>query len=508
MRNLPINQNLNLLIFLTLIPLLTIGCPGGGGGGGGAAFALMGLGGGGGGDVPAPKLEVLYEGVSRESGSTLDIGSEPVNTADGKTGTITIKNSGTAAITLSGSPNIVTLSGTDASQFSVTQPATSSLAAGASAIFTINFKPTGVAGTRSATIKMNSSDPAVGSFQLNLTGEAGVGVFRLGVSVSATQISSNGSFAMGSVEEQSVGTPVTFTVRNTGSFVVNLDSPAVTSSNARFIVNQTSFTGSLAIGQSKTFTIGFSPLVSGAEESNIAILYDGAASFLYKVTATATVKPVPTISISHNSSSFTTGGSIPNFGVVWPPEVAGAKTVTITNSGTATMTGISISKLGTDPDQFTVSAFSAGTSLAPGASGTFTIQFVPTLHGEKNAIVRVQTANGSNGSASSSDLAVVGTGRTGVDVLVTWSATNEKAVNDTDGGYNVCYSKTSNFTAVPIANSIFCVAVPNVGGNTPTSKTISVPSYGTWYFKVYSYGKYNTTGGLPSTQVSVVVPQS
>ncbi|WP_244310334.1 choice-of-anchor D domain-containing protein [Leptospira noumeaensis] len=507
MRSLPMNQKLNFLILLTLLSLTIIGCPGGGGGGGGAAFALLGMGGGGGGDVPAPKLEIVYNGISRESGATLDLGSEPINTPDGKTGTITIKNTGTASITLPGSPNIVALSGTDASQFTVTQPSTSTLAAGASVTFTLNFKPT-TTGLKTATIKIQSSDAAVGSFQMNLTGTGGAGAFRLDVSVSATQISSNGSYAMGSVEEQSVGTPVTFTVRNTGSFVVNFDSPAVTSSNARFVLSQASFTGTLAIGQSKTFTIGFSPLVAGAEESNIAILYDGSASFLYKVTATATVKPVPTIAISHNSSSFTTGGSIPNFGVVWPPEVAGAKTVTITNSGTATMTGISISKLGTDPGQFSVSAFSAGTSLAPGASGTFTIQFVPTLHGEKNAIVRVQTANGSNGSASSSDLAVVGTGRTGVDVLVTWSATNEKAVNDTDGGYNVCYSKTSNFTAVPIANSIFCAAVPNAGGNTPTSKTISVPSYGTWYFKVYSYGKYNTTGGLPSTQVSVVVPQS
>ncbi|MGE8723182.1 choice-of-anchor D domain-containing protein [Leptospira terpstrae] len=499
-------MNLKQNILIPLIIITTaISCPGGGGGGGGAAFALLGLGGGGG-DVPAPKLEILYEGVSRESGSTLDLGSEPVGTADGKTGTITIKNSGNVAITLPGSPNIVALSGTHASQFSITQPATSSLAAGASVTFTLNFKPTGGTGARTAIIKIDSSDAAVGSFQLNLTGTAEAAAPRLAVSVGATQIASNGNYGMGSVEIDSFGSAVTFTVKNTGSLTANLDGPpAVTATGTQFVLNLAGFPTTIAANASATFTIQFSPSgVAEVKSSNIAVSYDGALAFLFTVSGTATPKPVPTIAISHNSSNFTTGGSIPTFGVVWPTLTSSTKTVTISNTGTATMTGITLSKPSGHTGDFTISAFSAGTTLAAGTSGTFTIQFAPTTTNARAAVVRVATANGNNGIASSADLNVSGTGKTGADVLVSWTGTNEKAVNDTDGGYKVCYSKTSGFTPVHNGTTIFCSDVPNTGGTTPVSKVISVPTFGDWYFKVYSYGKYNTTGGTPSTQTSAV----
>ncbi|WP_244936907.1 choice-of-anchor D domain-containing protein [Leptospira brenneri] len=510
MRRLPMNQKLNLLIFLTFTSLFTIGCPGGGGGGGGLGLIGL-LGGGGGGDVPAPKLEIQYDGVSRESGSTLDLGSEPINTAAGKTGTVTIKNTGNVAITLPGSPNIVALSGTDASHFSVSQPGSSTLAAGASAVFTLTFKPT-TTGNKTAIIKIESSDAAVASFQFNLTGIAETARPRLAVSVGATDITFNGSYAMGSVEIDSAGTPVTFTVKNTGSAVANLDGPpAVTSSNANLILNLSGFPTSIAANASATFTIQFSPTGgTGSKVSNITISYDTVRVFLFSVNGTATPKPVPTIAISHNSSSFTLGGSIPTFGVVWPTLTSSTKTVTINNTGTATMTGITLSKPSGHTNDFTISAFSAGSTLAAGASGTFTIQFTPgaTATGARAAVVRVATTNGNNGSATSADLNVSGTGKTGADVLVSWTGTNEKAVNATDGGYKVCYSQTTGFTAVHNGTSVFCSDVPNTGGTTPVSKVISVPTFGSWYFKVYSYGKYNTAGGSPSSQVSVTVPST
>ncbi|TGL62648.1 choice-of-anchor D domain-containing protein [Leptospira jelokensis] len=495
-------------LFIPLISLFTlISCPGGGGGGGGSALALLGFGGGGGGDVAAPKLEVWYSGVVRESGATIDIGSEPVNTTDGKTGTVTIKNAGTASITLPGSPNIIEKSGTNASEFTITQPSSSTLAAGQSVTFTINFKPTTI-GSKSAILKIQSSDPAVSSFQMNLTGTAEAATPRLAVSVGSTQISANGSYSMGSVEVDSVGSAIVFTVKNTGSLTANLDSPAVTSSNARFVVNLAGFPATLAPDATATFTIQFSPLATGSQNSSIAVNYDGALSFLFTASATGTPKPVPTIAISHNSTNYTSGGTIPTFGIVWPTLTSTAKTVTISNTGTATMTGITITKESGDTSQFTTSAFSTGATLAAGASGTFTIQFTPSTSGAKNAVVRIATSNGNNGSASSADLAVTGTGKTGTDVLVTWNATNEKAPNDTDGGYRICYSQTNGFTPSHNPPTVICENQANAGGTTSNSKVITVTTFGTWYFKVYSYGKYNTTGGTPSSQVSVTVPST
>ncbi|MDF3821546.1 choice-of-anchor D domain-containing protein [Leptospira sp. 96542] len=491
---------------ITLFSLIfVLSCVGGGGGGGGEGLlALVGLGGGGSAaDVPAPKLEILYEGVTRESGSTLDIGSEPINTSDGKTGTVTIKNSGNVTITLPGSPNIVALSGTNENQFTISQPSSSGLAPGQSTSFTINFKPTSI-GEKIASIKIESSDAAVSAFQMNLKGEGGAAAPKIAVSVAATQVSANGSHAMGSVEVDSTGGAVTFTVKNNGSADAILDNPSVISTDPQFVLNLAGFSGTIAANTSKTFNIQFAPASTGSKSSNITIAYNTSMSFVFTVTGTGTPKPVPTIAISHDSNNLTAGGTIPTFGVIWPTLSSATKTVTINNTGTATMTGITITKPSGDAAQFTVSAFSGGATLAAGASGTFTIRFDPVATGSKTAVVRVATSNGNNGAASQADINVSGTGKTGAEVLVSWTATSEKAANDTDGGYKVCYSQGSGFTAVHNGTSVYCADVPNAGGTTPNSKVISVPNFGNWYFKVYSYGKFNTAGGTPSSQSSVV----
>ncbi|MCW7473264.1 hypothetical protein CH354_14610 [Leptospira levettii] len=498
-----------------LIPLFSIftfiSCPGaGGGGGGGAAFALLGLGGGGGGtDVGAPKLEVTYSGVARESGSSISLGSEPINTTNGKLATLTIQNKGTSSLTLPGSP-IVTISGTDSSHFQLTQPNQTTLAPNASVTFSLRFKPTSE-GLKTAIVKLSTSDPALSAFQLTFTGTGGPAAAKLTVSQGATEIVGNGSFNVGSVEEQSSGTPVQFTISNTGSLPSTLGTPVVESSNAQFTVSAVSVANGSTLAQDGTFTfnVTFSPANTTPTSKSSTITVNATPSnFIFTVNGTATVKPVPTIAISHNSSSYTSGGTLPTFGILWPGLSSTAKTVTITNNGTATLTGLAVNEFSGNTDQFTTSA-AGSTSLTPGQSTTFTVTFSPTTSGSKTAVVRVTSTNGNNGSSSSSDITVEGTGKSNAGISVSWTALKEKAVNDTDGGYKVCYSKTSGFNPADVnGTTIFCDTVPNAGGTTPTTKIITVNTYGTWYIKVFAFGKYNTTGGTPSTQTSVNVPST
>ncbi|MCW7483028.1 choice-of-anchor D domain-containing protein [Leptospira kanakyensis] len=504
MRSLPMNQKLNFLILLTLISLTSIGCPGGGGGGGGAAFALLGMGGGGGTDVAAPKLEITYSGVVRESGASIGLGTEPINTTNGKLASLTIQNKGTATLTLPGSP-IVTLTGADSAHFQLTQPSQSTLAPNASVTFSLRFKPT-TTGTKTVNVRLSTSDPALSAFQLTFTGTGGPAAALLTLSQSATEIATNGSFNMGSVEEQSSGSAVQFTVRNLGSLSSTLGTPVVESSNAQFTISAVTAANGSSLAQDGNFAfnVTFSPTTSGSKTAVITVNATP-ANYIFTVNGTATVKPVPTIAISHNSSSFTSGGTIPTFGAVWPGNTATQKQITIINNGTATLTGLAVNEFGTNTDQFTTSAVGSST-LTPGQSTTFTVNFTPSSTGAKTAIARVTSTNGNNGAASSADINLEGTGKTGADVLIAWTAAKEKAPNDTDGGYKVCFSKTTGFDPSLVHASIFCDTVANAGGNTPTSKTVTVNSAGTWYFKVYAFGKYKTTGGPPSTQASVVVP--
>lgn len=503
-------MNLKHNILIPLIIITTaISCPGGGGGGGGAAFALLGLGGGGGTDVAAPKLEITYSGVVRESGATINLGSEPINTTNGKLASLTIQNKGTATLTLPGSP-IVTLGGTDSAHFQLTQPNQSTLAPNASVTFALRFKPTST-GIKTATVSLSTSDPALSAFQLTFTGTGGPAAAQLAVSQGATEIVSNGSINMGSVEEQSSGSALQFTVRNSGSLSSTLGTPVVESSNAQFTVSAVTAANGSSLAQDGTFNfnVTFSPANTTPTGKSATITINGTPSnFIFTVNGTATVKPVPTIAISHNSSSFTTGGTIPTFGAFWPGTSSGSKTVTITNNGTATLTGLAVNELSGDTDQFTTSA-AGSTTLTPGQSTTFTVTFAPSTTGAKTAIVRVTSTNGSNGSASSTDITVEGTGKASATVSVSWNAVKEKAPNDTDGGYKVCYSKTSGFDPAGVnGTTIFCDTVAYTGGTTPTTKVISVNTHGIWYIKVYAFGKYNTTGGTPSTQTSVSVPST
>ena len=88
------------------------------------------------------------------------------------TQTITIRNTGTAAITTSP----VALGGTDASQFTITNPTVTcvtgrSLAAGASCTFNLRFSPTGTtSGVRAATITVVTSTGRI--VVANVTGTA------------------------------------------------------------------------------------------------------------------------------------------------------------------------------------------------------------------------------------------------------------------------------------------------------------------------------------------------
>ncbi|WP_281492533.1 choice-of-anchor D domain-containing protein [Leptospira levettii] len=439
----------------------------------------------------------------------MDLGTEPINTTNGKLATLTIQNKGTTSLTLPGSP-IVNMTESELNQFQLTQPNQTTLAPNASVTFSLRFKPTSP-GLKTAVVKLSTSDPALSAFQLTFTGTGGAAAARLALSQGATEIVSNGSFSMGSVEEQSSGTPIQFTISNTGSLSSTLGTPVVESSNAQFTVSAVSVANGSTLAQDGTFTfnVTFSPANTTPTSKSATITVNATPSnFIFTVNGTATVKPVPTIAISHNSSSYTSGGTLPTFGILWPGLSSSAKTVTITNNGTATLTGLAVNEFSGNTDQFVTSAAGA-TSLTPGQSTTFTVTFSPSTSGSKTAVVRVTSTNGNNGSASSSDITVEGTGKSNAGISVSWTALKEKAVNDTDGGYKVCYSKTSGFNPADVnGTTIFCDTVPNAGGSTPFTKIITVNTYGTWYIKVFAFGKYNTTGGTPSTQTSVNVPST
>ena len=119
----------------------------------------------------SPEIDVQQNGVSLVSGT----GSKGFGNAGiglSKDFAFTIKNTGTGALSLSGTP-FVALSGTDAASFSVkTQPASATVAAGGTGSFTLSFTPTS-AGSKTATVTIKNNDADEGTYAFTVTGTSG-----------------------------------------------------------------------------------------------------------------------------------------------------------------------------------------------------------------------------------------------------------------------------------------------------------------------------------------------
>lgn len=123
---------------------------------------------------PEPEMRVLGNAVTISNGDAAPSTYDNTNfgtasTAAGiVTHTFTIQNTGAAALSLNGTP-VVAVAGANASDFTVTQPAGSSVAAGSSATFSVDFSPS-APGLRSATLSISNNDADQTPFTFALQG--------------------------------------------------------------------------------------------------------------------------------------------------------------------------------------------------------------------------------------------------------------------------------------------------------------------------------------------------
>jgi uncharacterized delta-60 repeat protein len=98
----------------------------------------------------------------------------------------------------------------------------------------------------------------------------------------------------------------------------------------------------------------------------------------------------PDIVVTVDGSAQTSGIGKIDFGAMAWPSAGTGKIVTITNSGTAALNGLAVALTGVDSTQFAFTAPGA-TSLAPGASTTFAVQFSPTRTGPSDALLAISS---------------------------------------------------------------------------------------------------------------------
>jgi hypothetical protein len=201
-------------------------------------------------------------------------------------------------------------------------------------------------------------------------------------SLSATKL----TFATQLIGTTSVAQMVTLSNKGTAELIISSIAPS-----GDFGETNTCGTG-IQPGGSCTISVTFTPTAAGTRTGSITINDDGGSGTqTISLTGTGTV-----VQLSPTSLSF---GSV-KVGMKSP-----AKTVTLTNKGTSSLSITSITIAGTNPSDFTKTS-TCGASVAAGASCTISVTFKPTATGARSASLSVAD----NGGGSPQTVKLSGTG--------------------------------------------------------------------------------------------------
>jgi len=191
------------------------------------------------------------------SPSSLTFASQTVG-ATSAAQTVTLNNTGNAALTLSG----IALTGTNAGDFALTSGCGSSVAAGTTCTLSVTFKPT-ASGTRSAAITL-TDNASGGSQSVSLSG-TGASAATATLSLSST------SLAFGNQPIATTSSTQTITLTNTGTAALNITGLSVTGANSSDYNETTACGSSIAAGANCTIAVMFTPSAAGTRTAALSI---------------------------------------------------------------------------------------------------------------------------------------------------------------------------------------------------------------------------------------------
>jgi hypothetical protein len=299
--------------------------------------------------------------------------------------TVTLTNSGTGALTISG----ITITGTNLSNFSQTNtcgtlPAT--LAVGANCTVTVNFAAASAGSYTAALAIANNSSTNPATVALSGTTTTPVPVAGL----SAT------SLTFPSMLPGATATAQTVTLTNSGTGALTISGITITGTNASNFSETTTCGATLAVGANCTVTVNFTATTVGSYSGTLAIANNSS-------TNPATVALSGAVAVSQVSLS----PSTVTFASMVAGATATAQTVTLTNGSASTLTIASIALSGTGANLFSKTT-TCGATLAAGANCTISPTFVPKVAGSYTATLTVtDNADGTTGSTQTA--AVSGT---------------------------------------------------------------------------------------------------
>ena len=297
---------------------------------------------------------------------------------------VTVSNNGTADLNISA----ISVTGTNAADFSQTNTCGSSLAASATCTISVTFTPAAT-GTRAASVSI--TDNAANSPQ---------SIALSGTGVTAAPVVSLAPAVGLSFGSQTVGTTSPaqdITLSNTGNASLSITGISVTGADASDFAETNTCGTTVAAGSSCTIAVAFTPQATGTLTASISVADNAAGSpQTSTLVGAGAAAAVPGVTFSPTSLTFAsqTVGT-----------TSAAQTVTLSNTGTAALAISGITLTGSHASSW-AQTNTCGSSVAAGAKCTLSVTFTPAAAGALTASISVAD----NASGSPQAVALSGTG--------------------------------------------------------------------------------------------------
>jgi 6-phosphogluconolactonase (cycloisomerase 2 family) len=314
--------------------------------------------------------------------TTLTFPSQTVGTSS-VAQTVTLTNSGNATLNITS----VAITGANAGDYSETNTCGTILAASANCAISVTFKPTAT-GTRTASISI--ADNASGSPQTVALSGTGAAATAPVVTRSPTTL----TFASQTVGTNSVAQTVTLT--NSGNATLNITGVTITGANAGDYSETNTCGATLAASANCSISVTFKPTASGARTASVSIADNASGSpQTVPLSGTAVAAPAPAVTFAPTSLTFASQ---------LVASSSAAQSITLTNSGNATLSVSGVAITGTNAGDYSETN-TCGATLAASANCAISVTFKPTASGTRTASVSITD----NASGSPQTVALSGT---------------------------------------------------------------------------------------------------
>ncbi len=338
-----------------------------------------------------PDINVRQESTDLPDGiGSYDFGSVQVGNSSAPV-TFKIENKGTADLTL----NSVLLTAGDTGDFSIDDALMSSpVSPGSITTFAITFSPT-ISGFRSATVTIDNDDPDEAPYTFTVDGNGSViPIPDINLKQDGTQLpNGTGIYTFGSVLEGTSSAPVTFTIENNGTGNLTVNSVSLTAGDIfYFSIDDALMSSPVSPGNSTTFTITFSPIISGERSATVTVDNDDPdeATYTFTVEGYGIPSASPDINVKQGGTQLPDGTGIYDFGS-WDIGSSRTRDFKIENKGSLTLNIYGISFVSGDMSQFDIDLSTMSSVISAGGNTTFLITFSPTSVGIKSAVVSIDS---------------------------------------------------------------------------------------------------------------------